>query len=83
MEKSEIKEKLLDLMEKATDVPRNEISESSTLMGDLDISSLGLLIMIADAEDIFDVVFSDDYARSVVTFGDVIDCVYEYVNARG
>ena len=59
MEKNEIKDKLLDIMEEEVpEVDKNAIDTSASLSDD-GLDSVSLIKVIVDAEKEFDVVFDD------------------------
>ncbi len=47
------------------------VSEQTELVGDLGIDSLGVMEVVADLEDRFDMTIGDDDLRTVATMGDV------------
>lgn len=52
-----------------------EISESSHLIADLGIDSLGQMELVADIEDAFKLTISDDTLREIETIGDVAKAI--------
>ena len=52
-----------------------EITEESGLMEDLDLSSLEIMTMIADIEQEYQIVLGETELRSMVSVGDIIDCI--------
>ena len=62
------------LVEPYTD-SAEDISEQSELVGDLGIDSLGVMEVVCDIEDQFDMVIGDDELREVATLGDVVAAI--------
>lgn len=52
-----------------------EISETSHLIADLGIDSLGTMEMVADIEDTFKLTIPDDTLREINTVGDVAQAI--------
>lgn len=80
MRKEEIKKEVLNVIENVTDITKEEIHDGDALMDDLDVSSLEVLTIIGDIEDIFDIEVDEIEMREIVTIDDVIDCIYDIVN---
>ena len=80
MRKEEIKKEVLNVIENVTDITKEEIHDGDSLMDDLDVSSLEVLTIIGDIEDIFDIEVDEIEMRELVTIDDVIDCIYDIVN---
>ncbi len=51
------------------------VSEQTELVGDLGIDSLGVMEVVADLEDRFDMTIGDDDLRTVATLGDVATAI--------
>ena len=78
MSRSEIKEKLVDVMKMAT--PSSEVDfatlpDSATLVSDVGLSSVGILYIVIAIEEFFDVRFDDVGFGDFKTIGDVIDYI--------
>ena len=52
-----------------------DVSETTELVGDLGIDSLGVMELVADVEDKFEMTIADAELRSVATLGDVIKAI--------
>ena len=78
MSRTEIKEKLKDVMNMAApagDVDLENIDESSKLVDDLGLTSVGILYIVIAIEEFFDIRFDDVGFADFKTFGDVIDYI--------
>ena len=71
MERYEILEKIKTVIEAATDIPTEEIEDDSALMDDLELSSLEVITIIADLEEIFGFTFSEKEMRNMITIDDL------------
>lgn len=80
MERELIKQEVLKVIENVTDIAKEEIKEKDALMDDLDVSSLEVLTIIGDIEDVFDIKVEEKEMRNIVTVKDVIDCIYDILN---
>ncbi len=61
----------------------DEISEKSTIVGDLGIDSLGVMEVIADLEDKFQLNIPDEALREVETIGDVAAAIESKLAENG
>lgn len=59
------------------------LSERTELVADLGIDSLGVMEMVADLEDLFDLHIRDADLRDVTTLGDVVVAVVAKLEADG
>ena len=78
MSRSEIKEKLIDVMKIATpssEVDFESLPESATLVGDVGLSSVGILYIVIAIEEFFAVRFDDVGFADFKTIGEVIDYI--------
>ncbi len=78
MEKSEIKDKLLEIIqEELPDVEAAAVDTSASLADDYGVDSVSLIKMIVDAEQTFDVKFDDRELalNKYENFDDVIDTI--------
>jgi acyl carrier protein len=51
------------------------LTEKTELVGDLGIDSLGVMEVVADLEDKFDMTIADSELREVATLGDVVKAI--------
>lgn len=78
MEKTEIKEKLLEIIgEELPDVDAASVDTTASLADDYGVDSVSLIRMIVDAEAAFDVKFDDRELalNKYESFDDVIDTI--------
>lgn len=78
MEKSEIKDKLLGIIEEELpDVEADKVDTSASLADEYGVDSVSLIKMIVDAEAAFDVKFDDRELalNKYESFDDVIDTI--------
>ena len=80
MQRSEIAEKLLDVMKMAVpDFDEKGITEGSDLVLDLGLSSVGVLYIVIAIEEFFNIRFDDVGFGDFKTVGDVISYIEEKV----
>ena len=78
MSRNEIKVKLLDVMKIAAptqDIDLDNLTEQSTLVNDIGLSSVGVLYIVIAIEEFFDIRFDDVGFADFKTIGDVIDYI--------
>lgn len=75
MEREQVKETVTELIRNIIDSDDIEVTEECGLMEDLDISSLEIMTMIADIEQEYRIVLGEAELRSMVTVGDIVDCI--------
>lgn len=81
MQRSEIAEKLTDVMKLAVpDFEEGGITEGSDLIADLGLSSVGVLYIVIAIEEFFDIRFDDVGFGDFKTVGDVITYIEAKVN---
>jgi acyl carrier protein len=72
MTRAEIEEKLIAIVRKEKDVPDDKLS-LETPLADAGIDSLDALTILFAIEEEFHISIPDDRARSMKTFGDMVD----------
>ena len=83
MLRSEINEKLLDVMKMAipsSGVDLDSINEQSNLVTDLGLSSVGVLYVVIAIEEFFNIRFDDVGFADFNTVGDVVDYIEKKTN---
>lgn len=78
MEKKEIKEKLLEIIEEEMpEIEADEVDTSASFVGEYDMDSVSLIKVIVDAENTFGVTFDDRELalNKYENFDDVIDVI--------
>ena len=73
MERAEIISQILAILEDVAEVSPEDVSESSVLMDDLDLSSMEILTIVADLEETFGLRIPEKELRNFVTMGDLVD----------
>ena len=77
MERSQIIEKLFDIVCNGLDLDADEISLDADLREDFDADSLDMVDLIMDVEDEFGVEVPDEILDKLVTVKDVVDYIEE------
>ena len=80
MERAEIISQILAILEDVAEVSPEDVTESSVLMDDLDLSSMEVLTIVADLEETFGLRIPEKELRNFVTMEDLVD--YLAANAR-
>ena len=84
MSRNEIIEKLVDVMKLTmpdTTVDLSALREDMTLVGDLGLTSVGVLYNVIAIEEFFNIRFDDVGFADFKTIGDVINYIEKKVNA--
>lgn len=63
----------MEIINKTTDIPMDELSAEKEMMDDLDMSSLEIMTMISSVEKAFKLRISSDALRDFVTIEDIAD----------
>jgi acyl carrier protein len=74
MTRAEIERKLIDIVRKEKEVPE-DVLRPETSLAEAGIDSLDALTILFGIEEEFHISIPDDRARSMQTFGDIIDAV--------
>ena len=80
MEKSEILEKLKEIVANVKDIGVNEldfVTDGTTIKDDLGLNSIGVLYVVVAIEKQFDVDMQDADVSRFATVGDVVDFIYD------
>lgn len=82
MTREKIKEQLIELLKEETDMiyDDNQITEESDLQDDLDLSSLELLTIFADIEELFGIELDDDIVMECLSLKELIDYIESVKN---
>jgi acyl carrier protein len=81
MTRAEIERKLVDIVRKEKDVDEAKLKPETSL-AEAGIDSLDALTILFGIEEEFHISIPDDRARSMTTFGDIIDAVEAQLAAR-
>ena len=73
MERAEIISQITAILEDVAEVSPEDVTESSVLMDDLDLSSMEILTIVADLEETFGLRIPEKGLRNFVTMGDLVD----------
>ena len=82
MSRSEITEKLIDVMKMAapsSGIDIDKLTENASLVTDLGLTSVGVLYIVIAIEEFFDIRFDDVGFADFKTIGDVIDYIEKKV----
>ncbi len=60
-----------------------EVDESTQIIADLGIDSLGVMEVLAEVEDAYKILIPDDALRSIETVGDVVDTIMARLSRDG
>ena len=75
MTREKIKEQLIKLLVEEADIPYAQITEESDLQNELNLSSLELLTLFADIEQMFEIEIDDDTVMECLSLRDIIDYI--------
>ena len=73
MERAEIISQITAILEDVAEVSPEDVTESSVLMDDLDLSSMEILTIVADLEETFGLRIPEKELRNFVTMVDLVD----------
>ena len=74
MQRDEIRQKLIEIVKKEKDLPDDKLA-LDTPLADAGIDSLDALTILFAIEEEFHISIPDDRARSMKTFGDMVDSI--------
>ena len=77
MERAEIISQITAILEDVAEVSPEDVTESSVLMDDLDLSSMEILTIVADLEETFGLRIPEKELRNFVTISDLADYLAE------
>ena len=72
---------IASIIEDIADIPINEITEDSSFIDDLDLSSLEIMSIVGDVERKFSIKISEDELLSISTVGDLAKAVQNKISA--
>lgn len=75
MKMQEIREKVIGLIEKYTQVKREEIKDNSNIRSELYFNSIEFINFIVDIESLFKVEVDDEDIRNIYTVTDVVEYI--------
>lgn len=71
-------EKIRDVLAEKTGVDKEQITENTAFVEDLNIDSIGMIDLIMELEEEYDIEFDEDDADKIKTIADVI----QYIKAN-
>ena len=77
MERAEIISQITAILEDVAEVSPEDVTESSVLMDDLDLSSMEILTVVADLEETFGLRIPEKELRNFGTIGELTDYLAE------
>ena len=77
MEKSEIQEKLTEVLVGELGLDKDKITSDAKFEEDLEVDSLGVVELLMALEDNFGVAIPDEEAENITTVGEAVDLVHE------
>lgn len=77
MDRKAMVKKLQEIIESCTDIPADDITETSSIVDDLELSSLEVLMVMGKVEDELGVCVPEKDFLKIETFGDIVDKVSE------
>ena len=77
---SEVRQIVVDHLEREIDA---ELTLQTELVGDLGIDSLGVMEIVAELEDKFELTIADKELREVTTMGDVVNAIVSRLRDAG
>ena len=80
MTRAEIERKLIEIVRKEKEIPE-DVLRPETALAEAGIDSLDALTILFGIEEEFHISIPDDRARSMTTFGDIIDAVEAQLDA--
>ncbi len=77
MEKTEIQEKLIEILSKHAAIDASTITPDKHLKFDLGLDSLDVAEMVYEIEETFGITISDDSADKIQRISDTVDFIYD------
>ena len=81
-ERSEVAERIIEIVSEKMDKPKAEISEEKSFINDLGADSLDQVELMMDIEDEFDLSIPEEEAQKILTIGDAIAHVCEHLSNK-
>ena len=77
MNMNEIYETILNIIEDVTDIPKDEIEEDSSLISDLDISSIEIMAVVSEVWKEFSIKIKEEQLLTIETVKELVELVSE------
>lgn len=81
-ERSEVAERIIEIVAEKMDKPKEEITEEKHFVNDLGADSLDTVELMMDIEDEFDLSIPEEEAQKIQTIGDAIKYVEEHAGSK-
>ena len=81
-ERSEVAEKIIQIVAEKMDKPKEEITEDKSFVNDLGADSLDTVELMMDIEDEFDLSIPEEDAQKIMTIGDAVKYVQEHASNK-
>ena len=81
-DKTEIAERIIEIVAEKMDKPKEEISAEKSFVNDLGADSLDTVELMMDIEDEFDLSIPEEEAQKITTIGDAIKYVQEHAGQK-
>lgn len=81
MDRAELENKLIELISKTLEIPREEIKPESNFADDLKVDSLGMVDLLMALEDELQITIPDEEAENIKTVSEAIDLVASKLGA--
>ncbi|GAA3938315.1 acyl carrier protein [Pseudoclavibacter caeni] len=79
---AEVLKGMAELVNEETGVPAENVAMDKSFTDDLDIDSLSMMTIVANAEEKFDVKIADDEVEKLKTVGDAVDYIVKASEAK-
>lgn len=77
-----IAQKVKDIVVDKLGVNESDVTPEASFGGDLGADSLDTVELVMEFEKKFDIKISDEQAEKVLTVGDAVKCIDDYVNPK-
>lgn len=82
MDKQTVFYKVCSLIGHKISIPAEQITESDSLIDDLNMDSLDQVELVMDCETTFGIIISDDDCFSIKTVSDMVDVVEKHIDSK-
>jgi len=83
MTKDEIKDKVVEIISKQLEQPKEKVTMETKFAEDLGADSLDTAELVMEFEDEFDINISDDAEGKIKTVGDTVNYIEEQLKKKG
>ena len=78
MNKKEVLNTVLRIAEQVTKVDASEVSLETSLLGEMDLNSLEILVILIEVEKYYSIKVPETEYKRLVTVGDYVDLIIKY-----